>query len=129
MNRFLIAVGVLCILAGLGWHRLMRIPLGRLPGDIHIVRGGFTFDFPIATFIVISVAVSALLWFLRAQCRLCRRGPARMPPRPPVCRETRTSGSRETLPGWILARLRQPNGVSSDFKSVGERKISVRQPR
>jgi hypothetical protein len=65
MNRFFIVVGVLCILAGLGWHWLVRIPLGRLSGDIHFVRDGFAFDFPIVTCIVISVAVSALLWFLR----------------------------------------------------------------
>ena len=63
MSRFLIAVGILCILAGLGWHWLTRIPFGRLPGDIHIVRDGF--HFPIVTCIVISVVVSALLWFLR----------------------------------------------------------------
>ena len=56
MNRFLIAVGILCILAGVGWHWLPRIPFGRLPGDIHI---------PIVTCIVISAVVSALLWFLR----------------------------------------------------------------
>jgi len=65
MNRFLIVIGILCMLAGLGWHWLRRIPFGRLPGDIHIVRDGFNFHFPIVTCIVISVVVSALLWFLR----------------------------------------------------------------
>ncbi|CAL8476855.1 DUF2905 domain-containing protein [Caballeronia sp. S22] len=65
MTRLLIIVGVLCILAGLGWTWLARIPFGRLPGDIHIVRDGFNFYFPIVTCIVISVVVSALLWFLR----------------------------------------------------------------
>ena len=49
MNRFLIVVGILCILAGLGWHWLARIPFGRLPGDIHIVRDGFDFHFPIVS--------------------------------------------------------------------------------
>ncbi|MGF6935449.1 hypothetical protein OKW41_004611 [Paraburkholderia sp. UCT70] len=56
MSRFLIVVG-------LGWHWLARIPFGRLPGDIHIVHDGFNFHFPIITCIVISVVVSALLWF------------------------------------------------------------------
>jgi formate hydrogenlyase subunit 3/multisubunit Na+/H+ antiporter MnhD subunit len=65
MNRFLIVVGILCILAGLGWHWLARIPFGRLPGDIHFVRDGFNFYFPIVTCIVISAVVSTLLWFLR----------------------------------------------------------------
>lgn len=40
MNRFLIVVGIVCILAGLGWRWLLRIPFGRLPGDIHIVTDG-----------------------------------------------------------------------------------------
>jgi uncharacterized protein HemY len=65
MNRLLILVGVLCLLAGLGWRRLAHIPFGRLPGDIHIVRGGISFHFPIVTCIVISVVVSVLLWLLR----------------------------------------------------------------
>ncbi|MFP4896202.1 DUF2905 domain-containing protein [Paraburkholderia sp. EG304] len=56
---------MLCILAGLGWHWLARIPFGRLPGDIHIVRDGFNFYFPIVTCIVISAVVSALFWLLR----------------------------------------------------------------
>jgi Protein of unknown function (DUF2905) len=65
MNRLLIVVGTLCILAGVGWHWLARIPFGRLPGDIHIVRNGFSFHFPIVTCIAISVVLSALFWFLR----------------------------------------------------------------
>ncbi|HTR08544.1 MAG TPA: DUF2905 domain-containing protein [Paraburkholderia sp.] len=65
MNRFLIATGLLCILAGVGWRWIARIPFGRLPGDIHIVRDGFSIHFPIVTCIVISVVVSVLLWLLR----------------------------------------------------------------
>ncbi|WP_027798973.1 DUF2905 domain-containing protein [Paraburkholderia dilworthii] len=65
MNRFLIVAGVLCIIAGLAWRWLARIPFGRLPGDIHIVRDGFHLYFPIATCIAISIVVSALLWFVR----------------------------------------------------------------
>jgi hypothetical protein len=38
-------------------------------------------------------------------------------------------GEPKTLPGWMLSRLRQPDAASSDFKYVGECKISVRQPR
>jgi hypothetical protein len=65
MNRFLIAFGLLCVLAGVGWRWLARIPFGRLPGDIHVVRDGFSFHFPIVTCIVISVAVSLVFWLLR----------------------------------------------------------------
>ncbi|WP_233867813.1 DUF2905 domain-containing protein [Paraburkholderia adhaesiva] len=65
MNRFLILVGVLCLVGGLGWRWFARIPFGRLPGDIHIVRGGINLHFPIVTCIAISVALSVLLWLLR----------------------------------------------------------------
>jgi hypothetical protein len=65
MNRFLIALGLLCVLAGVGWRWLARIPFGRLPGDIHIVRDGFSFHFPIVTCIVISVVASLVFWLLR----------------------------------------------------------------
>ncbi len=53
------AVGVLLTLAG-------RVPwLGRLPGDIHIKRENFTFYFPLATSIVISLVLSFILWLFR----------------------------------------------------------------
>ncbi|MFP3647297.1 DUF2905 domain-containing protein [Paraburkholderia sp. SIMBA_054] len=31
--------------AGLGWRWLSRLPPGRLPGDVNIVRPGFSFPF------------------------------------------------------------------------------------
>lgn len=63
MQRFLIVLGLLILLAGIAWPVLSRIGLGRLPGDIMIQRGGTTFYFPIVTCIVISIALSAVLWF------------------------------------------------------------------
>lgn len=48
-------VGLLFILAG-------RFPLvGRLPGDIRISRGNFTFYFPLATCIVLSLLLTLIL--------------------------------------------------------------------
>lgn len=35
--------------------------LGHLPGDIHIQREGFSFHFPLATCLLLSIVVS-LLW-------------------------------------------------------------------
>ena len=64
MSRFLIVVGILCILAGFGWHWLARIPFGQLPGDIHIVRDGFNFHFPIVTSIIVSLLLTLLMMFL-----------------------------------------------------------------
>ena len=58
MSRLLIVLGVLLIAAGL----LIKVglPIGRLPGDIVIRRGGSTFYFPIVTCIVVSVVLTIL---------------------------------------------------------------------
>ncbi|GLI40139.1 DUF2905 family protein [Geobacter hydrogenophilus] len=53
------AIGVVLTFAG-------KIPwLGRLPGDIYVKRDNFTFYFPLATSILISVILSLILWLLR----------------------------------------------------------------
>jgi ribose/xylose/arabinose/galactoside ABC-type transport system permease subunit len=65
MQKFLILLGLILLAAGLAWPWLRRLPLGRLPGDIHVVREGFSFSFPIVSCLLISVAVSLLLWFFR----------------------------------------------------------------
>jgi hypothetical protein len=39
--------------------------LGRLPGDIYVRRGNFTFYFPVATAIIVSVLLSILLALMR----------------------------------------------------------------
>jgi ribose/xylose/arabinose/galactoside ABC-type transport system permease subunit len=65
MQRFLIVVGLVMIAAGLAWPWLRNLPLGRLPGDIHVVKEGFSFHFPIVTCIVISLVVSLLIWLFR----------------------------------------------------------------
>ena len=65
MGRWLIAIGVLLVLAGLLWPWLQKIPFGRLPGDIVIQRDNFTFYFPVTTMILLSVVLSLLIWLLR----------------------------------------------------------------
>ncbi|MBY4897148.1 DUF2905 domain-containing protein [Cupriavidus sp. AU9028] len=65
MQRILIVLGLLCLLAALAWPWLSRLPLGRLPGDIHIVRAGFSFHLPITTCLLISAVVSLVLWLFR----------------------------------------------------------------
>ncbi|HKD26567.1 MAG TPA: DUF2905 domain-containing protein [Xanthobacteraceae bacterium] len=62
LQRFLIGLGLVILAAGLLWPILSRIGLGRLPGDIMFQRGGATFYFPLATSIIISVVLTALLW-------------------------------------------------------------------
>jgi hypothetical protein len=65
MQRVLIALGVALLLAGLAWPWLTRLGLGHLPGDIVIRRDGFTFYAPLMTCLLISVALTLLLWLFR----------------------------------------------------------------
>lgn len=64
MSRFLVTFGIVLIAAGLLWPVLQKLGLGRLPGDIVIEREGFRFYFPLATSLLISAALSLLLWWL-----------------------------------------------------------------
>jgi len=65
MQRTLILLGLLLVVIGLLWPWLAKLPLGRLPGDIHMQREGFSFHFPLMTSIVVSVVLSVLLWWWR----------------------------------------------------------------
>jgi hypothetical protein len=65
MQRILVIAGLLLVVAGVVWPWLSKIPFGRLPGDIHIVREGFSFHLPIVTCIVISLLLSILFWIFR----------------------------------------------------------------
>ncbi len=62
MSRFLIVLGLVIVAIGVLWPHLARLGLGRLPGDIVIQRGNFSFYFPLATCIVVSLLLSAVFW-------------------------------------------------------------------
>jgi hypothetical protein len=62
MQRLLIGLGLLLLVAGIAWPVMRRIGLGYLPGDIMIHRGNTTFYFPLITCIIISIVLSVLLW-------------------------------------------------------------------
>jgi hypothetical protein len=65
MQRLLIVVGLVLLAVGLLWPWLGKLGLGRLPGDIRIERDGFSFYFPLTTGILVSLAISIILWLLR----------------------------------------------------------------
>jgi hypothetical protein len=65
MTRTLVLLGICCILAGLLWPWLRTLPLGRLPGDIVIVRENFRLFFPFTSSIVVSLVLSLLVWLFR----------------------------------------------------------------
>jgi Protein of unknown function (DUF2905) len=63
--KVLIAFGLLIALAGVVLVLVGRVPwIGRLPGDIHIQRGNFTFYFPLATSLLLSVVLTLVLYLL-----------------------------------------------------------------
>jgi hypothetical protein len=63
LGKLLVVFGALIVMAGLVLMLVGRVPfLGRLPGDIHVQRGNWTFYFPLATSLLVSVVLSLLLY-------------------------------------------------------------------
>ncbi|HEY0840528.1 MAG TPA: DUF2905 domain-containing protein [Vulgatibacter sp.] len=65
MSRTLVFIGLGIVALGLLWPLISRLGLGRLPGDIVIERGNFRFYAPIATSLIISLVLTAILWLIR----------------------------------------------------------------
>ena len=66
LGRLLIILGVVLVAAGIIISFAPRIPwLGRLPGDIYIKKENFSFYFPLATCILLSLVLSLILWLFR----------------------------------------------------------------
>jgi hypothetical protein len=59
----LIIFGLVLVALGLLWPIADKIGIGRLPGDIMIQRANFRLYLPLTTSIVISAALSLILWF------------------------------------------------------------------
>lgn len=63
LGRFLVVVGVVIVVVGLVLMLAGRVPwIGRLPGDIHVERGNWSFYFPLTTSILLSLVLSLLLY-------------------------------------------------------------------
>ena len=65
MAKWLIIVGIICILVGAAWPWLSKLGLGHLPGDIYIKHKDFVFFFPVTTSIIISLLLSLIFWIFR----------------------------------------------------------------
>ncbi len=61
MGRFLILAGLL--IAGVGVLMTLGLPIGRLPGDVSFRRGNFSFYFPLATSILVSLVLTLIMMF------------------------------------------------------------------
>jgi len=63
VGKILVVIGL--VVAGLGVLVMLGLPLGRLPGDIAVRRGNFSFYFPLTTSIVLSVVLTLLFALFR----------------------------------------------------------------
>jgi hypothetical protein len=70
LGKFLIGFGVVMIILG-GIFLLLgnlsgKVPwIGRLPGDIYIQRGNWSFYFPLATSILVSIILTLIFSLFR----------------------------------------------------------------
>jgi Protein of unknown function (DUF2905) len=66
LGKSLVLIGISIVLIGVLIWGLSSIPyVGRLPGDIYVRRGNFTFYFPLATCILISIIATILFSLMR----------------------------------------------------------------
>ena len=66
IGKSLVFAGIAIVVVGLALWGLSSAPfIGRLPGDIYIRRGNFSFYFPLVTCILISLAATLLFSLTR----------------------------------------------------------------
>jgi len=64
MGKMLVAIGLL--IAAIGAAMMLGLPIGRLPGDILVRRGSFSFYFPLTTCLILSVLLTlVMMWWRR----------------------------------------------------------------
>ncbi|MCD6522108.1 DUF2905 domain-containing protein [Candidatus Calescamantes bacterium] len=62
ISKFLILTGLILILMGIFFNLAFKIPgFGKLPGDILIKKKNFTFYFPLATCLILSILLTLIL--------------------------------------------------------------------
>ncbi|MBE3605217.1 DUF2905 domain-containing protein [bacterium] len=69
LGKSIVLLGLLLVVIGLALWAAPSVPglgrIGRLPGDIYLRRGGFTFYFPLTTSIIISIVLTILFALMR----------------------------------------------------------------
>ena len=66
-GRLLMVLGGILFLVGVALTAAGPLGLGRLPGDVLLRRGNFTFYFPLMTSILLSIVLTLLLWLFRGK--------------------------------------------------------------
>lgn len=62
--KLFIAIGIIVVIVGVLMLLNIKIPFGKLPGDIVIKKENFTFAFPIVTCIIASLILSFIMWII-----------------------------------------------------------------
>jgi hypothetical protein len=66
LGKMLVIVGLSVAAVGvLLWSGVGKGWLGKLPGDIHLTKGDFSFHFPIITCLLLSAMLTLVLWLFR----------------------------------------------------------------
>ncbi|CCQ94014.1 conserved hypothetical protein [[Clostridium] ultunense Esp] len=64
-GRIFLTIGIVLVVIGIVFIIGERFGLGKLPGDIFIQKGNFTFFFPIVSSIIISIILTLILNLFR----------------------------------------------------------------
>jgi hypothetical protein len=65
LGKSIVTVGIVLIIVGILMTMAGKIPgVGKLPGDIFIKKENFSFYFPLTTCILLSIILSAVMYFL-----------------------------------------------------------------
>ena len=65
-GRLLVLLGLVVAAVGRVWILAPAVPwLGRLPGDLRLERENYRLYFPLATCLLLSLALSLLVWVVR----------------------------------------------------------------
>jgi hypothetical protein len=64
LGKILVLTGIVLIILGVLFVLFNKLPFGRLPGDIVIKKGNFTFYFPLGLSIIASIILTVILYLI-----------------------------------------------------------------
>lgn len=67
LGKGLVLLGIFVAVAGVIlwlWGDKLRW-IGKLPGDIRVEKENFSFYFPVATMVILSIVLSLVMWLIR----------------------------------------------------------------
>lgn len=65
LQKAFLTAGITLTLVAFAWPALIRLGIGRLPGDIRIEREGFSLYIPVTSMILVSLGLTLILRWLR----------------------------------------------------------------